>query len=197
MKRLAVLMGLVVVLAWWTQAPGALRAAPRMPATAAASQTGETNPYYICEGRTCVAVDGCGISTCSNDQECGACDPYQRAECESRGSWYWDDWTCTCYPPVCNPADEWQCINNWGAWDPGTCTCSNECNPGQPVPVHSWSGRELVGCVGCLMGLFYDYEETYYVQYCRDGRVWNSYSVGTGYYTWDYTWDCGFWCWLW
>jgi hypothetical protein len=46
------------------------------------------------------------------------------------------------------------------------------------------------------MGLFEEYQETHYEQYCQDGRVFNAYSVGTGYYTWDYALECIDWCWI-
>jgi hypothetical protein len=55
--------------------------------------SGQTNPHYTCQGNSCVAVSGCGASTCSNSSNCGGGNPGRNPVC-SRG-------IIPCGYPVC------------------------------------------------------------------------------------------------
>jgi hypothetical protein len=55
--------------------------------------SGQTDPHYTCQGNSCVAVSGCGASTCSNSSNCGGGNPGRNPVC-SRG-------IIPCGYPVC------------------------------------------------------------------------------------------------
>jgi hypothetical protein len=61
----------------------------------------------------------------------------------------------------------------------------------------SWSADLLQWCSDCFWGTYRYYEETHYVQYCQDGRVWDDWwEVTADYYYDDWSWDCEYLCWI-
>jgi hypothetical protein len=196
-KRVVLLIGLITVVVWLAAPRVLLRAATGPSHAVPDGRSGETQPFYVCDGRMCVEQPGCGISACENDQDCAACDPYERWDCITIG-WQWDDWSCTCSPPACDPWDEQDCVNNWGSWNSSTCTCSNPCNPGPAEYQSSWSTTAFQWCNACFWGTFRYYEESHYTQFCQDRRVWDDWwTTSADFYYDDFSTECDYWCWEW
>lgn len=205
MKRVALLLGVTAFVVWLT-GPGLVVVAagrPRVAATTA--QEGGTTPYYVCEepqegSYQCVPQSGCGISNCENDEDCvpAGCDPGGGLEFEcvsvQHGSWNPDG--CQCTPPPCPEGQVQACANSWGALDPSTCICSNECNPGPPQLVDFYSyGPSFMWCTDCNYGQ-YEYDETsYFAQFCQDGRTWDQYTNSSVDYFEYWSDQCGYMCW--
>lgn len=191
MKRILLLIGLIAMLAWLVPRDEILQAAVSTLPGGSAFQSGETDPYWVCSGRTCVEQSGCGVSSCQSDQDCGACDPGQRDHCLFTLGWWWDDWTCICSQPPCDPAGPQTCAEAWGTWHEDTCWCDNPCNPGQPQVVSSWYTEPwFLGCTGCMTGLFTYSTGTTYEEYCQDGRTWRIWEESEDLYYETWAWEC-------
>jgi hypothetical protein len=149
---------------WWT-------------ATLQAAGFEPTIPHWGCVDNQCVEIYECGFDDCT---ECEGCDPDEEWACISSGR-EWDPSTCACLNPVCNPFDEQDCVDDWGTWDPSTCSCINACNAGEAQEVDSWDDWTFLGCTGCEEGSWLRTEGIYYEQRCEDGRLWDSYTIETGY----------------
>jgi hypothetical protein len=153
---------------------------------------GPTIPHWGCQDDICQEIDECGYDNC---EDCEQCDANQEAACIAAG-WMWLPYPdCTCITPPCNPWDRDECIANWGNWDDIYCICSNPCNPGPPEIIETlpyYTGY----CVNCLWIEAHHYEDVFYVQYCQDGRIWDSWSetIDLG---WWYEFDREGFCWDW
>jgi len=198
-KRIGILIALIALVVWLGSSRHVVQASALAAARPAlAGQAGETSPYYVCEGRMCAEQSGCGVSQCGSDQDCGACDPYQRDECIYGRQWDWDDWSCTCSPPQCDPAGEQECAAQWGTWDSSNCYCDNPCNPRQAQILTSWqTDPYFIDCIDCGVGLFETSGGETWVQYCQDGRLWDDWESSYQNYYQDWSWNCFNWWWCW
>lgn len=190
MRRVILLLGLTVFVAWLGGIPAASDCGGLWGGTLRAAGFEETSPHWGCVDNQCVEIYECGVDDCS---ACPGCDPDEEWQCLNDGG-HWNPDRCTCEPPWCDPWEEQECANQWGEWDPWTCTCSNACNPGEAVPVWGNSGEETSWCIDCVWGMIYHWDYTYYEQYCQDGRLWDSYSIETGWLAEGETWDCWDYC---
>lgn len=177
MRRLALLVLLSTFVIWANADEIRSACGGWWIATLRAAGIEATNPYWGCVDGQCVEIYECGSDDCA---ACQGCDPDEEAACLSNGR-LWDPETCRCQDPVCNPFDEQDCVDDWGEWDPSTCSCFNACNAGPAQAVESWDYWTFMGCSGCETGDWLRTEGTYYEQRCEDGRLWDSYTIETGY----------------
>lgn len=198
MRRVAILIALIAVNLWLIGRPAqdGQTVIPGVASTVSA-QTGccpagtGNNPHWGCVNNQCVQIYDCGFDDCS---ACTGCDPIQEQSCLNMG-WIWDSNTCTCYPPECDPWQRQACIDNGGDWDEATCTCGygHICVPGDPELV-DFDSVSSSYCVDCLMARVCTTETYYFVQYCQDGRLYDSWTERYSYCGDDFNWDCIDWC---
>jgi hypothetical protein len=103
------------------------------------------------------------------------CNPVERQQCISSGG-SWDEANCTCAYP-CDPVARQQCLASGCSWNDITCTCTcPQCSPGPPVIVGS-EFNSTYWCVDCGLAEECTTQTDYYVRYCQDGRIYDSWSV--------------------
>lgn len=174
MRRVTLLLALVISVAFL--AGGLDRVGVTTTCAARASGLQEaTYPHMGCVDNQCVEVLDCGVDDCS---ACSGCNPADEQAClASGGTWNPEGCTCT---PSCSPEGEQACVENWGQWDPNTCTCSNLCNPTAHL-VYTYSYTELLWCISGDWGMVNHVEGQYYEEHCEDGRLYDSYTIETGW----------------
>lgn len=129
--------------------------------------------------------------TCSCTCPPPICDPRERQACLAEEC-TWDEITCTCTcppPPSCDPIARQQCISEGCTWDDVncTCTCPQVCSPGPPVLV-GWDTYTTYFCLDCGLAEAFTTTTYFYVEYCQDGTVYDSWSetvLSGGQFVWD------------
>lgn len=204
MRRIAILLALVALDMWLigsSERSGGLIIPVLLNNSVSAQSccppgTGDS-PYWGCLNGQCVEFQGCGFTDCS---PCQGCDPDDEQYCLDIG-WIWDPENCVCNPPTgCDPEERDACIMEECDWDDLTCTCTcqQSCNPGPPelVGFDSWT---FSYCVSCYIAEGCTTETDYYVRYCQDGSVYDSWTQQVSYCTLYFAWECDqdYWCNIW
>jgi hypothetical protein len=177
MRRVGLLLILTTFLVWTNAEESSSRCGGWWTATLRAAGFEATSPHWGCVDNQCVQIFECGVDDCS---ACQGCNPDDEWICLSQGG-MWDPNTCTCRQPTCNPFDEQDCANDWGEWDPWRCACNNACDAGPPQVVDSWESWTFLGCSDCEWGDWLHSETEYSEQRCQDGRLWDSFTIESGY----------------
>jgi hypothetical protein len=200
MRRVAILITLIALDIWLIggSARNGQAVIPGLASTVSA-QTGccppgtGDYPHWGCNyAGQCEWLMECGFNDCS---ACEGCDPADEQYCLDIG-WDWDPETCTCNPPHCNPAERDECIWAGCFWEDVSCTCTcppPPCNPGPPVLV-GWDSVSSSYCIGCYLAEVCTTEVYYYVQYCRDGTYYDSWTEQYSYCAVGFEWYCDLWC---
>lgn len=200
MRRIAILLALIALDMWLIG--GSLRfGGAKMPVTLNGSVSAQSGccpagtgdyPHLGCDfNGQCQLLPECGFDDCS---ACEGCDPADEDYCLDIG-WIWDSENCECNPPGCDPVAREECILEECDWDEATCTCScnQSCNPSPPVLV--WFDSETTSyCIGCYEAENCTTQTWYYVSYCQDGTIYDTWAEGYSYCYQGSDWGCEQWC---